>query len=808
MRRTMLFVLSALLLTRPVWAETLTGMVQTVDGTPVRAATVTAVSGDASLTTRTDAEGRFSLTGVVLPADLMVRADGFVTVERLVGTAADGLVIELPATRRFAGAVEVTANRAEAGITPVTVTDIPREDIEAGHWGQDVPMFLQHVPGFYAYNDNGHGQGYSYFFLRGFDMQRTAVFLNGVPLNDAHSHAVYFVNLADFLSTTGDIQVQRGVGTSLYGGSAIGGSLDFRTRTPLTEPRLRVSTSAGSWGTRQLTMEYDSGLIDEEWAATFRYSRTDSDGYRDQSWLEAWNYFAAVEHYGEASTTRLVLFGGPERTHLAYAGITEDYLEGRITGDARRDRRHNPLTYPNETDEFFQPHYQLVNTWQIRPDLTLENTLYYFDGDGFFEQYNAAAFMPSLGLPPVELPGGGFVDTTDVVTRRHVDEWDAGWIPHLECRHGDGRGTLQAGAALRYHTGRHWGETTWAQVYPPGLPPNNRWYDYELDKLTLQPFVQETWRASDDWILFGGLTYVSHSYDMHDDRIAGAEVQADFDYWLPRVGATFIPASGWTVYANVSRGGREPAFRDIFDPQDYWFGPDANDLDPEELTDYELGATYTWPTGSMRVNAYLLDFDNAIVWAGGLDNNGLPITANGATTTHQGFEAELSWTPIPRWGGRLALSTIDATFDDFQQFDFSGEFVDYSGNAVAGVPEVLASLEITGGWGPVDGLLSIRHVGEFYLDNSEDSRKNPEIRDDPDYIHRVNEAFTTADLALEVDLGPGTAELVGASRAAVDLRVNNLFDELYTTFGYVWGPAPTWIPAATRSTYVGVTVDW
>ncbi|MCP4898809.1 MAG: hypothetical protein GY906_26745, partial [bacterium] len=44
-------------------------------------------------------------------------------------------------------------------------------------------------------------------------------------------------------------------------------------------------------------------------------------------------------------------------------------------------------------------------------------------------------------------------------------------------------------------------------------------------------------------------------------------------------------------------------------------------------------------------------------------------------------------------------------------------------------------------------------------------------------------------------------------RILLDARVNNLFDELYTTFGFAW-PDPVWIPAATRSAMVGVIVDW
>lgn len=708
----------------------------------------------------------------------------------------------------FSGEVEVTTNRATIGETPVTLTNVSREEIERNNWGQDVPLLLQNVPGFYAYNDNGNGMGYSYFFLRGFDMRRTSVSLNGVPLNDAHSHGVYFVDLADFLSTTGDIQVQRGVGTNLYGGSAIGGAVDMRTRTPLTEPRLRVSAGGGSWGTQTSQIEYDSGLVDEEWAATFRYSRSKSDGYRDQSWLDAWNYYATIEHYGRRNTTRLVLFGGPEDTHLAYEGVTKAYLDGEITGNKRKDRRYNPLSYDGEVDHFFQPHFQLINDTQLNPNLRLNTTLYYFEGDGYYEQYKEDRWMPEYDLDPYPGSDGEIIDTTDLVRRRSVDEWDAGWIGSIEWQHGSGRGVFQTGLALRLHSGRHEGTTLWTENTPPGTSPNHPYYDYQLDKRTIQPFVQEEWKVSDQWLLFGGLTWNQHRYHMHDDQMKDVDFVETYDYLLPRLGVTFRPTSVMSLYGNISRGGREPAFRDIYDPQDYWFGDQPNDLEPEELTDFELGVQVQGRSGFCRFNLYLLDFDNAIVWAGGLDSDGLPITANGAKTTHKGAELELGWTPKARFGARLTASYTRATFDDFQEYGWDGTYQDHSGNRIAGTPDWLASLEATGGWGPVDLLASIRYAGKFYLDNTEDLRKYPELAEDPNYIHRINEDFVTVDLAAKVDAGRSLARVLGARAVAIDLRVNNLFDDLYTTFGYVWGPEPTWIPAATRSFYGGVTVDW
>ena len=115
---------------------------------------------------------------------------------------------------------------------------------------------------------------------------------------------------------------------------------------------------------------------------------------------------------------------------------------------------------------------------------------------------------------------------------------------------------------------------------------------------------------------------------------------------------------------------------------------------------------------------------------------------------------------------------------------------------------------MTGGWGPVDVVASVRYAGRFFLDNTEDLRKYPELKEDPSYIHRINQAFTTVDLGAKIDIGSRLPELLGARKMVIDLRINNAFDSLYTTFGYVWGPEPTWIPAATRSFYGGLTVDW
>jgi len=792
-------------------AELRGSLVDKLTGRPIPDAEVLATGDGLNLESRTDGKGVFSL-GLPDPPPNTIRirviAGGYDTLDLNLTDVAHSRGLSLQATPVvFRGEVEVTGLHATIGETPVTVTNIGKEEIDRRYWAQDVPVFLETTPGFYAYNDSGNGIGYSYFFLRSFDMRRTAVSLNGVPLNDAHSHGVFFIDLADLLSTTDEIQVQRGVGTNLYGGSAIGGSVDIQSRQPLTERRLRVTMLGGSFGTERLTIEFDSGLIDDRWATTARYSRVRTDGYRDQSWSEMWNYSLSVVRYGKKTNLRVNLFGGPEETHLAYEGISKAYLDGEVTGDRLVDRRFNPLSYPNEIDTFFQPHYQLIHNWQMNPDLAWRNTFYLFQGEGYFQQFKQDRWMPEYGLEPIELPGGTVIDTTDLVRRREVDEWDAGWIPNLEWSHGDGRGSLQAGAAFRLHNGRHWGFVQWAQFYPPDLDPDHRYYDYRLDKQTMQPFLEENWRFNDRWNLMAGVTWTRHRYKMHDDKLEGVDVEATYAYLLPRFGVTFQPSARLSFFANISRGGREPAFRDIYDPQSYW-SPPPIDLDPEELTDYELGGTYAWPTGRASVNLYYLDFDNAIVWAGGLDNNGDPVTANGAVTEHRGLEVDIEWTPAPAFGGRFDVAWSENRIVDFVEHDYDGNFIDHSGNALPVSPEWLASLELFGSAGPVSGVVTVRYVDDFYLDNTEDMRKFPEIRADPAYVHRINQAYTTVDLGVEIDLGRPVANVVKAQQIKANLRVNNLTNALFTTFGYVDGGEPFWIPAATRNAYVGLVFDW
>jgi len=776
-------------------------VVDAVSGKPLPGAHVEVPASHVA--SRAAADGGFALDAVPDgPFTLVVSQPGY-HVTRLDLAAPPELAVEvrLAPVVTYADRIEVTATRARTGTDPVTVTNVPEEKVAESYWGQDPAILLADVvPGFYAYNDSGNGIGYSYFTIRGFGQARSRVTVNGAPLNDAESGELFFVDLADFLATAGDIQVQRGV----WGLSGIGGAVDVATRRPELEPSLTFHLGAGSFGTQRFNLVFDSGLVDGTWAVTARASKLSTDGYRDQSWVDMWNAFLSLSRYGTRSRLRLLLFGGPEETHLAYVGVPRSVLDGALTGDPDRDRRFNPLTYPGEIDTFTQPHLQLVHEVTLSPTTQLAQTIYAFAGEGSYEQYKTNRRLAEYDLPDVVFPDGSVVTHSDLVRRRSVDEWDAGWVPKLT--HTTGAWEVSLGGEARLHQAHHTGEVRWAQVYPPGVAPDHRYYDYRVNKQSASLAAGATWHASDPLALSFGLQLARHRYEVHDDKLKSVAFAESYDFALPRLGLVARLGEGAHAYFNVARGMREPTFRTIYDPQDYY--GERVSLDPEDVWDWEAGVSLQRETLRARANLFYMAFANEIVYAGALDDSGVPVYGNNARSLHRGLELDASAELTPTLGLDAALTISRNRFTSYDEYGWDGSLARYDGNAIAGYPDLLASVSGRASAGPLRATLTVRRVGEFYLDNSEDNRHDPAATQAPGYVPRVNPAFTVVDVALRASAPPRIADMLGAARAEVEVRLNNLLDETYTAFGYVEDGEPLFIPAAGRSLYAGVSVGF
>src|SRR5215212_3444829 len=177
--------------------------------------------------------------------------------------------------------VEVKAVRAGEN-APFTKTDLGRKQIEKLNLGQDLPFILNQTPSVVVNSDAGNGVGYTGLRIRGTDASRINVTVNGIPYNDAESGSVYFVDLPDFASSLGSIQVQRGVGTSTSGAGAFGATINLSTNEVNKKPYAEINNSYGSFNTWKNTIRAGSGLIGRHFTADLRLSKISSDGYIDR----------------------------------------------------------------------------------------------------------------------------------------------------------------------------------------------------------------------------------------------------------------------------------------------------------------------------------------------------------------------------------------------------------------------------------------------------------------------------------------------------------------------------------------------
>lgn len=177
--------------------------------------------------------------------------------------------------------VEVISTRA-TNSTPVAFTNIGKEQLKKQNFGQDLPYLLSMTPSAITTSDAGAGVGYTTLRVRGTDGTRINVTANGIPINDAESHTVFWVNLPDFASSVKDMQVQRGAGTSTNGAGAFGASINMQTGDFSMKPYAEFNGSYGSFHTHKETVKVGTGLINNHWSFDARLSNISTDGYIDR----------------------------------------------------------------------------------------------------------------------------------------------------------------------------------------------------------------------------------------------------------------------------------------------------------------------------------------------------------------------------------------------------------------------------------------------------------------------------------------------------------------------------------------------
>ncbi|MBA4322400.1 MAG: TonB-dependent receptor, partial [Odoribacter sp.] len=266
-----------------VSAQEITGKVTDEKGSPLPGAAVTIKNS--FLGTYTLADGTYLLKiskdGIY---EVKFSFIGYETVEREVNLEGRSIIdVNLIPDVIMTEEVIVTGTRA-GNKTPVTYTNVSSEIISSRNNGQDIPYLIGLTPSLVETSETGTGIGYTGLRIRGTDGSRINVTIDGIPLNDAESQQVFWVDLPDLASSVDNIQVQRGVGTSSNGAGAFGASVNIETKGSENLPFAVLSTSLGSFNTLKNMIMAGTGLLAGKFAFEIRYSDIKSDGYIERTY--------------------------------------------------------------------------------------------------------------------------------------------------------------------------------------------------------------------------------------------------------------------------------------------------------------------------------------------------------------------------------------------------------------------------------------------------------------------------------------------------------------------------------------------
>ena len=696
--------------------------------------------------------------------------------------------------------VEVTAIRAKHD-TPIAHSNLSRKEIEERNYGEDIPSLLANLPSVVISSESGTGIGSTSFRVRGTDPTRINVTLNGVPMNDAETHSVYWYDTPDLVSSLGSVQLQRGVGTSTSGTGAFGASLNM-TSAPLSSKFSgRASLSYGSFNTAKQELALSSGLLGGHWAIEGRVSHISSDGYVERAASNLSSYMLQAGYYKGNTSVKLLSFGGVAKVGLSYTGVTAEQMT--------ENRRYNPEGeiiidgkvvgyYHDHTDNFTQINNQLIVSHKFNDKWHLNATAHYTYGDGYYRNYKNDQKLKKYGIAPIEVEGA-LIERTNLLRKKTVTTHFGGVV--ASAAYTAKRITVTMGLSASLYDGVHYGDVEWMLLAPDYT--STEYYRNYTSKYDASCFAKAEWLIAKGLNLYADVQYrhithiISGVNDNYDDTIGAMQrldINRRYNFFNPKFGLHYSFCKSHSVYASAAIGQKEPTRNNFTDIRKGEY-PTA-----EKMLDIEAGYNYNSKLLSASINLYYMLYRDQLVQTGELSDTGELLSRNVANSYRRGIELQLA-VNATKWlslGGNCTLSQNHilgyVDYIDGVAFERGRTTIAYSPAIIAGL---FADAHVKG----FSARLSARYVSKQYLTNGE--------YEDLSLPH-----YCVCDLDLGYTLSTKRVE-----RIRFGVKIGNLLNTKYCASGYggSWLEGTTladrksWVyyfPQATISALGNVTINF
>lgn len=633
-----------------------------------------------------------------------------------------------------------------------------QKDLDGRNLGQDLPILLKNQTSIISTSDAGNGIGYTGFRIRGVAGRGINVMMNGVPFNDSESQGTFFVNVPDLTSSASQIVIQRGVGTSNNGVSAFGASINVISKEPEDKFYFKTDDSYGSFNTYKYSAEVGSGKFWKDRLSVMgRYSHIHSDGFIDRasSDLNSYNFTALFEE--GMTKLRLMAFGGKEKTYQAWNGVNRKTWETNprynFSGAIYDANWENIVGfYDNETDNYRQNHYQLLWEQGLNENWSLETTLHYTKGRGYYENYKQGDPFARYNLPDINGE-----EYSDFIRKKWLNNDFYGVVSTLYGKFENL--DLNFGVVGNQYYGRHYGNVT--DVFNPQIQ-QYEYYRNRSVKNEVAGFAKALVTVN-DFEFFGDLQLRNIDYDtkiLQEGDFEGANLNKNWLFFNPKAGINYRIGGG-KVFISYAHAQREPNRDDLISD---------NDVKSEKLHDFEAGFEKSFGKVAFTANLYYMYYLNQLVLNGQISNIGEFIRTNSGKSYRRGIEVGALAKVSKQFEISANVSASQNQNLDFRIEDETG-VQNLGDTKISFSPNLIANLTLK--YSPVKNfqfILTNQYVGKQYLDNTQ--TQDLQLKD-----------YLLTDFNAQYDFK------INRQEVALKLLVNNILDQKYVNNGYVYnGP--------------------
>ena len=691
--------------------------------------------------------------------------------------------------------VQVVSTRAGKK-TPVAYSDMSKSQIRMMNQGKDMPWILNFTPSVTTSSDAGIGIGYTAIHVRGTDPTRINITANGIPVNDAESGQLYWVNMADLASSLESIQIQRGVGTSTNGAGAFGATVNMQTENISQNAYGRIDLSGGSYGTHKETFSFSTGLLGGHWGFQGRLSNIGSDGFIDRASSKLNSYFLQGGYFADNTVVKFITFNGTEKTYMAwdYASKADMEKYGRSYNPSGiyTDKNGNVAFYKNQTDNYHQQNYQLLWNQRWSSNWNTNVAFHYTRGDGYYEQMKEdQKLYKYLMTTNTDL-------MANLVRQKKMLNDFYGFIASANYDNHNGL-TATIGGGWNKYDGDHFGKVLWSgspyiwledgmQVYYNDgviFNPDHEYYRNNAKKTDGNIYGKINYEFLPGLSAYVDLQYRHISYKMDgtsqefddDHNQRPLVLDRKYDFFNPKFGLVYNITPEHTVYASYAIAHKEPTRNDF---EDMMAETDAVDPQAERLNDLEVGYKYQSGIFNAGVNFYYMDYDNQFVLTGAQDSNGEMVARNIKDSYRMGVELMAGLRPFKgfEWNINATLSKNRAKNMNVTVIneDWSQSYANVGTTKLAYSPDVILNNIFTYEYKGLRASLMSKYVSEQNMTNS--GFKKYLNTDGKTYTSAVIDAMFVSDLDLSY-----TFKMKGLKSATVGVTVYNLFNEEYESNG-------------------------